>query len=208
MERGDFNGAIQLFERARDQSRSHTNETLSVVSLVSDLMAIFQCIEIARNLEQISGWKFDELNMTVRQRLCDALHAAGRIEEAGKALLNTVNFFDQGVYMAEPVITWLSGRPRCLVSSLCIRRFATDFLNRCLSAENADNSILPTPPLRVWVKLQLTGGSCQWDDALAAARDVSISFCSGARQPDTPLVYSLWSQDSQFIGLSVIILKH
>ena len=50
MELGDFHGAIQLFERARDQSRSHTSETLSVVSLVSDLMAMLQCIDTARNL--------------------------------------------------------------------------------------------------------------------------------------------------------------
>ena len=50
MERGDFNGAIQLFQRARDQSLYHTSDTLSVVSLVSDLVAVLQCIEIARNL--------------------------------------------------------------------------------------------------------------------------------------------------------------
>ena len=37
MERGDFNGAIQLFERARDQNSYPTRQTLLVVSLVSDL---------------------------------------------------------------------------------------------------------------------------------------------------------------------------
>ena len=40
MERGDFRGATQLFERARDQSRYHTSQALSVVSLVSDVMAV------------------------------------------------------------------------------------------------------------------------------------------------------------------------
>ena len=53
--------------------------------------------------------------MTVRQRLCDALCAAGRIKEAGKALLNMLIFFDEDVYMAEPVISWFSGRSCCLV---------------------------------------------------------------------------------------------
>ena len=50
MERGDFNGAIQLFERARDQTRYDPSQTLSMVSLVSDLMAILQCTETFRNL--------------------------------------------------------------------------------------------------------------------------------------------------------------
>ena len=114
----------------------------------------------------------------IRQRLCDALHAAGRIEEAGEALLNIIDFFSQAVYMAEPIVTWLSGRLHCFVSPPCIRRLATDFLQRCLSARNGNNAILPTPPLREWVKLQLAGGS--WDGALAAARHVSIPICSCA----------------------------
>ena len=54
--------------------------------------------------------------MTVRQRHCDALYAAGRVKEAGEALLNIVNFFDEDIYMAEPVVTWLSGELYCLVS--------------------------------------------------------------------------------------------
>lgn len=39
MEGGDHNGAIQSFERARTQMRSHTSQELSVVSLVSLLIA-------------------------------------------------------------------------------------------------------------------------------------------------------------------------
>ena len=55
-----------------------------------------------------------------RQRLCDALHAAGRIEEADEVLLNIINFSDQAIYIAEPAITWLSGRLYCFVSPPCI----------------------------------------------------------------------------------------
>jgi hypothetical protein len=50
MESGDYKGAIQLFERARAQTRYHTSPALSVVSLVSFLMAILQHIETGRNL--------------------------------------------------------------------------------------------------------------------------------------------------------------
>ena len=57
----------------------------------------------------VSGWKFDELDLRVRQGLCDVLHAAGCIKEAGEALLNIVSFFDEDVYMADPVVAWLSG---------------------------------------------------------------------------------------------------
>ena len=144
--------------------------------------------------------------MTVRQRLCDALCAAGRIKEAGEALLNMVNFFDEEVYMAEPVISWFSGRSCCLVPSLYTRHSATDFLQRCLSSESSDDTILPTLPLREWVKLQLRGGS--WNGVLAAARRVSITFCPGApRCLDAPLVCSSRPRDSQFIGSFVIISK-
>ena len=40
METGDYNGAIQSFERARAQMRPHPSRALLVVSLVSSPMAI------------------------------------------------------------------------------------------------------------------------------------------------------------------------
>ncbi|KAF8552355.1 hypothetical protein OG21DRAFT_1511593 [Imleria badia] len=132
VERGDFNVAIQLFERAQAQTRYHTSQALSVVSL-------------------ISGWKFDGLDITVRQRLCEALYASGRVKEAGESLLNIANTVDEDVYMTGPIFTWI-----------------TDFLKRCLSTENSDDTTLPTSLLTEWAKLQLTGGS--WNDALTAAR--------------------------------------
>jgi hypothetical protein len=50
METRDYEGAIQLFERARAQMRPHTSPTLSVVSLVSSLTAILQRIEMTCDL--------------------------------------------------------------------------------------------------------------------------------------------------------------
>ncbi|KAF8547486.1 hypothetical protein OG21DRAFT_1450227 [Imleria badia] len=58
MEAGDFKGSIQSLEYARAQMQHHTSEPLFVLSL-------------------ISGWKFDNLDITIRQRLCDALCAVG-----------------------------------------------------------------------------------------------------------------------------------
>ena len=58
--------------------------------------------------------------MMVRQCLCDALYAAGRIKEAGEALLNIVNFFNEDDYMAEPVVAWLSGELYSLISAPCV----------------------------------------------------------------------------------------
>ena len=53
---------------------------------------------------------FDDLDVTIRQRFCEALYAAGRIKEAGESLLNIVNTDDEDVYMTGPVVTWVSGK--------------------------------------------------------------------------------------------------
>ncbi|KAF8435991.1 hypothetical protein L210DRAFT_3549767, partial [Boletus edulis BED1] len=65
MECGDHDGAIQSFEHARAQMRDYIGRPLFVISL-------------------ITGWKFDNLDITVRQRLCEALNAVGRINDAAK----------------------------------------------------------------------------------------------------------------------------
>ena len=126
----------------------------------------------------MSGWKFDDLNITVRQRLCEALYAAGRIKEAGESLLNIVNTVDEGVYMTEPIVTWVAGKLCYPVPPPCIRRFPTDSLQRCLSTpESSADTTLHSPSLLMeWAKSILKGGS--WRDALVAALNVSISFLS------------------------------
>ena len=106
-----------------------------------------------------------------------------------------MNFSDEAVYMADPVVAWLSGELYCPVSPPFIRRLATDFMQQCLSTENSDDTNLFTPLLRVWAKIQLRDSS--WNDALAVARNVSISFCSGIPPwLDTPFLSSLLPQDS------------
>ena len=56
----------------------------------------------------MSGWKFDNLHITVRQRLCEALYAASRMKDADKSLLEMVNSFDEEVYTSEPITKWVS----------------------------------------------------------------------------------------------------
>ena len=50
LESGDYKGSIQLFERARARARYYTSRALSVVSLVSFLMAILERMEMSYDL--------------------------------------------------------------------------------------------------------------------------------------------------------------
>ncbi|KAF8436838.1 hypothetical protein L210DRAFT_3631882 [Boletus edulis BED1] len=65
MECGDHDGAIQSFERAQAQMRDYLEPPLFAISL-------------------ITGWKFDNLGITIRQQLCEALYTAGRTNDAAK----------------------------------------------------------------------------------------------------------------------------
>ena len=57
----------------------------------------------------MSGWKFDNLHITVRQRLCEALYIAGRRKDAEESLLEMVNSIDEEVYTSELITKWVSG---------------------------------------------------------------------------------------------------
>ena len=54
----------------------------------------------------MSGWKFDNLHITVQQRLCEALYVAGRRKDAAESLLEMVN---KEVYTSELITKWVSG---------------------------------------------------------------------------------------------------
>ena len=57
----------------------------------------------------MSGWNFDKLHITVRQRLCEALYVAGRRKDAEKSLLEMVNTFGEEVYSSKSITKWVSG---------------------------------------------------------------------------------------------------
>ncbi|KAF8555063.1 TPR-like protein [Imleria badia] len=155
LESGDYTGAIRSFERARAQMRPHTSQALSVFSL-------------------ISGWKFDDLAITIQRQLCEALCAAGRRKEAAELVLKMVKTFRQEVYMSETLTKWIS-----------------DFTRRCLStlvggsdkaSKAAPNDKLPTlhptssPLLQEWARASLM--CSPWKDALIAASGVNIFPCT------------------------------
>ncbi|KAF8122511.1 hypothetical protein EV363DRAFT_1360163, partial [Boletus edulis] len=76
MESNDYEAAIQSFECARAQIRDHVGRPFFVISL-------------------ITGWKFDNLDITIRQHLCEALFAVGRTDQAGEYLLDMINTSDK-----------------------------------------------------------------------------------------------------------------
>ena len=128
----------------------------------------------------------------VRQRLCEALFAAGRTKDAGESLLKVVSTFDEEVHMSVPIIEWISGEFMFTCLFPCIRNFSADFTQQCLSTPEIDNdaasketshdnvpmfhetlnSLTPTPLLREWAKATLA--RCSWKDALVAAANVRI----------------------------------
>ena len=57
----------------------------------------------------MSGWKIDNLHITVRQCLCEALYVADRRKDAGESLLEMVNGFEEEVYASELITKWVSG---------------------------------------------------------------------------------------------------
>ncbi|KAG9311265.1 hypothetical protein JVU11DRAFT_8351 [Chiua virens] len=144
MECNEYNDAVHSFQHAQAQVRHYTGQPLVVVSL-------------------ISGWRFDNLGITIRQRLCEALYATGCTEGASESLLETVNLVDEKVYMREPTVRWIS-----------------DFTRRCLSTSEGDSGVVSKeashhgrpsksfqPLVRVWAKSTLANGS--WKDVLAPA---------------------------------------
>jgi hypothetical protein len=53
MERSNYEGAIESFKHARAQMRHYGDRLLVVISLVSFLMGVLQCIESAHRLTAV-----------------------------------------------------------------------------------------------------------------------------------------------------------
>ena len=133
------------------------------------------------------GWKFDNLDILVRQRQSEALYSACRRTDAGKSFLELVNTYEEEVYTSGTIIEWISGEFTFCLFAAAHQPFASDFTQRYISTPESDghnlltlctNMATPrtdlTPLLREWAKATLTSRS--WRDALDLAVNVSISL--------------------------------
>ncbi|KAF8420004.1 hypothetical protein L210DRAFT_3575710 [Boletus edulis BED1] len=66
--------------RARAQMQGDVGPPLFAISLASFFLDVLR-IGLAQHLCQISGWEFDDLDILIRQRLCEALYPLGRTME-------------------------------------------------------------------------------------------------------------------------------
>ncbi|KAF8433934.1 hypothetical protein L210DRAFT_2684164 [Boletus edulis BED1] len=156
MELSDYEGATHSFQRARAQSRSDVGPPLFAISL-------------------ISGWKFDNLDITIRQCLCEALYAMGRTMDAGESLLEIVNALDEKAYNDVPITKWISD---------FTQQYLSTFENDGHAASNPSgdgdprrphatvNSQTPILLLREWAKAILASG--EWRGALVASANFVV----------------------------------
>ncbi|KAF8119873.1 hypothetical protein EV363DRAFT_1378544 [Boletus edulis] len=151
MESGDYESAIRSFELARSQMRYRVRLSFFLVSL-------------------ISGWRFDDLGITIRQRLCEALYAAGRTMDAGKSLLELVDTFGDDVCMGGSMAEWISGfTHKCLSNPEINGATSKTISNNNLSMRRATlDPQIHTPLLRVWVKATLVNRS--WKGSTSSIR--------------------------------------
>ncbi|KAF8139668.1 WD40-repeat-containing domain protein [Boletus edulis] len=161
MRNRSYQDAVKSFKDARNKLQHHTSQTLSVVSL-------------------ISGWKFDELDITLQQCLCKALYAAGHTKEAGESLLTMINTIDGEVYMRRS--SWVSD---FLQQYLSIRESRGGATSEVAQDENTSMLYAPTLLLKEWAKLKLARGS--WQDVLASTDDVSVHGSGNPYGPDALL---------------------
>ena len=143
---------------------------------------------MGHDFRQITGWKFDDLAITIQLRLCEALNSSRRTKEAGECLLGMAS---QEANLTGPILVWICGES--LLTCHCYRTSENppDLMQRCLSTrENATvaargknapmaqkpSYLQPTLLLTEWAKLRLRYGS--WKDALAASIGVSFPFAS------------------------------
>ncbi|KAF8546776.1 hypothetical protein OG21DRAFT_1527604 [Imleria badia] len=136
MEHGDYKGAIDSFERAQAQMRYYSGPGLFTISL-------------------ISHWRLEDFGITLQQRICEALYAAGRTEDALEYLLNLVTALDKEVYMSQPIVTHDAPRHGDTPAFQAPLNSATSI------------TLLRGWVLRKWAKEKLPDGS--WKSALVTA---------------------------------------
>ncbi|KAF8552471.1 hypothetical protein OG21DRAFT_1443452 [Imleria badia] len=149
MESRDHESAIRSFEHARVRMRPHTSQALLAVSLMT-------------------GWKFDNFGITIRQHLCKAQYAAGHAKQAGESLLNMTHLLNEEVYICKDITQWVSDfAQQCLATPE-----SSELIQRCPTNPQSDNdgASRPSPLLIEWAKATLMMNR-SWTDALTASVD-------------------------------------
>ena len=70
---------------------------------------ILQCVDTHNHPPQISGWNFDNLTITIQQRLCEAFYIANRAKEASNGILEIVGALREEACVSGPTTEWLIG---------------------------------------------------------------------------------------------------
>ena len=104
MESCRYDIAIRLFERAQAQMRPHLSQAFLLVSLVSLPALILRRIESAYDHCQITGWKFDDLGITIRRQLCEALYATSH----AKLACDLIDGYIEVTYELRQITGWKS----------------------------------------------------------------------------------------------------
>ncbi|KAN0101193.1 hypothetical protein V8E55_001177, partial [Tylopilus felleus] len=138
----------------------------------------------------ISGWKFDNLAITIRHELCEALHGAGHTKEAGEAVLEIVHAFGDEVYRSECLTKWVSAfRERCREKLEHLGDVAADTrrFDDAIIPYSAALSLHPPVPHVVVKRSKVYLAKRLWEDArrdarLAIAFDVMAPWGYGVKQ--------------------------
>ncbi|KAF8127180.1 hypothetical protein EV363DRAFT_1345710 [Boletus edulis] len=104
IERNDYEGAMHSFARARAQMQGDVGPPIFAISLTS-------------------GWEFDDLDILIRQRLCEALYALGRTMELLWTKKSTSGFLTLPNNVSRASKTLVSQLRTH--SSMVIRRYST-----------------------------------------------------------------------------------
>ncbi|KAG8214193.1 hypothetical protein J3R82DRAFT_10984 [Butyriboletus roseoflavus] len=156
MEQGQYEHAIQCFERAQVPVQIHLSPQLEAI------MLMFR-------------WNFDGLGITVQRCLCEALYAVGRTREAAEALLKMISTSGEEVRKGVGHSEWVTDFMR-----RCIATFETegDTASSSGNHEEAINqysvalSLDPTAHGLFLKRSKARALKALWEDALRDANKV------------------------------------
>ncbi|KAF8546247.1 hypothetical protein OG21DRAFT_1518257 [Imleria badia] len=155
--RDDFERAVHSLERAQAFASSNYGSHLESISI-------------------IFGWSFDGLQITVQRYRCKALHAAGRTEEAAKALRKMLESFDKEICASKETAAWLIDlKNKCVdaLEALGDAALSSGQHAEAISRYSSALSLDPSNPMDILAKRSKARASKGiWEGALTDANEV------------------------------------